>query len=141
MSHKYLMMNKRCLLFAGFILLFFNLALFKGPTLKGTWEYKGGIYNGKASPAPSGYQLQRKYTKTTFETFLLEPDTMPQRFQISNYLLTADSCIETETFSKIPSKLTNIPVHYAYTLRQDTLTLTGMIPTGMQVKEYWVKIK
>ncbi len=122
-------------------LVFVSLPAYKSYSLKGLWEYQGGVYNGKKEGAPTDYKMQRKYDNQHFEALMLEPDTTPQKFQAGDYRLTADSCFETETFSAIPSKFTNIVIHYGYTLNHDTLTLKGTLPSGMQVKEYWKKVK
>ncbi|GAB2689826.1 hypothetical protein GCM10027037_10850 [Mucilaginibacter koreensis] len=134
-------MNKHITTTLFAVVLLACIAFNKAPSLKGNWQYCGGIYNGKKSAAPTGYQLQRKYDKEHFTLLLLEPDTTAQQIARSDYQITADSCLETETFSKIPSKLTGIVVHYSYTLKHDTLTLKGKLPTGMQVEEYWKKMK
>lgn len=105
------------------------------------WEYVGGVYNSKKEGAPKDYIIRRKYDAEHFQALLIEPDTTPQRFQVGDYRLTADSCLETETFSTIPSKLTGITIHYSYTIQHDTLTFKGTLPTGMQVEEHWKKVK
>lgn len=115
--------------------------LYKTYSLKGLWEYQGGAYNGKRESAPAGYKLQRKYDATHFDALLIEPDTTPQRFQSGSYRLTADSCMETETYSAIPSKLTGKTIHYGYTLRHDSLIFKGTLPSGMRVEECWKKVK
>jgi len=109
--------------------------------LEGKWQYAGGIYNGKKEGGTEGYQLQRTYTDKQFEAFMIEDGGAPQKYQAGDYNLSKDSCTETETFSTQPSKLTGVAVHYNYKLKNDTLTLTGKLPTGMQVEEYWTKLK
>lgn len=109
--------------------------------MRGTWEYQGGISNGKKEGATEGYKLQRKYDKDHFEAVVIEPDTTPQHYQSGNYLLTADSCFETETYNTMSAQLTGKTIRYAYTLHHDTLTLKGKLPGGMQVEEYWTKVK
>jgi len=111
------------------------------PNLKGTWEFVGGIYNGKKEGATVDYKLQRKYTPGHYEAFASEKGYKTQKYESGTYLFKGDTCVDTETFSAQPSKLTNIPIHYLYTLRNDTLTLKGTLPTGMRVVEYWRKIK
>lgn len=126
------------------ILFFFGLiavSFQEVKTLKGTWEFVGGIYNGKKEGAPTAYTLQRKYDRTTYDAFALEKGYKPEKYESGNYILAADTCTDTETFSSQPSKITNIPIHYAYTVRNDTLILRGKLPTGMQVEEYWKKVK
>lgn len=111
------------------------------PTLKGSWIFQGGVYNGKPDPAPTAYSLQRRYQDTTFDAFMLEKGEKPLKYQSGKYALQPDSCLETETYSLNPSKLTNITVHYQYAFRNDTLVLSGTLPTGMVVQEYWKKQK
>jgi len=110
-------------------------------SLEGKWQYAGGITNGKAEGGTDGYQLQRTYTSKNFEAFLIEGASEPQKYQAGDYTLNGDSCLETETFSTQPSKLTGVTVHYHYEVKNDTLILTGKLPTGIQVEERWTKIK
>jgi len=111
------------------------------PSLRGTWKFAGGIYNGKKESAPVGYSLQRKYDKSRYEAFLLEKGLKPEKYEAGNYTLKGDTCVDTETFSQQPSKITNIPVYYSFTLSNDSLILKGTLPTGMKVEEYWRRIK
>src|SRR3569623_201714 len=90
-------------------------------TLKGTWQFAGGIYNGRQEGPTKKYTLQRKYTDTTFDAYLVEKGSKPQKYQSGYYAIKNDSCTETETFSSQSSKLTGIPVHYHYELRHDSL--------------------
>jgi hypothetical protein len=110
-------------------------------SLKGTWEYAGGIYNGKKERAPTDYKLQRKYDKEHFESYSIDSASAPEKYEAGNYVIDGDTCIETQTFSGPPSKLLNIPVPYLYTIRNDTLTLKATLPTGMVIEEYWKRMK
>ena len=110
-------------------------------TLKGTWIFQGGIYNGKKEGAPAGYTLQRRYQAGKFDAYLVEKGEKTQRYQSGNYELKNDTCFETETYSAQPSKLTGITLHYHYIIRRDSLILQGVLPTGMSVEEYWKKVK
>ena len=110
-------------------------------TLKGVWEFAGGIYHGKKEGAPVGYVLQRKYDKQHYEAFVIDSSAKPEKYEAGDYVLKGDTCIETETYSAQPSKLTNIPVSYLYSVRNDTLTLSATLPSGMTVEEYWKRIK
>jgi hypothetical protein len=110
-------------------------------TLEGKWQYAGGSYNGKKEGGTQGYQLQRIYTGKNFEAFMIEPEGEPQKYQAGDYSLKSDSCLETETYSTQPSKMTGVTVHYSYHVNKDTLVFKGKLPTGMQVEEYWTKIK
>lgn len=114
---------------------------FQVDSLKGTWEFQGGIYNGKKEGAPTEYTLQRKYKADTFDAWLIEKGEKNLKYQSGNYQLQNDSCLETETFNVQSARLTGITVHYHYHINQDTLTLQGVLPTGMKVEEYWKKVK
>jgi hypothetical protein len=106
-------------------------------TLKGTWQFVGGIYNGKQEGETKDYTLERRYSNSQFDAFVVEKGSKPEKYQSGYYTLKGDSCIETETFSAQPSKLTGIPVHYLYEIRHNSLILKGTLPTGMVVEEYW----
>jgi hypothetical protein len=126
----------------GFLFIFFLLSSFQGPnSLKGTWEFVGGVYNGKKEGAPTGYTLHRKYDATHYDAFAIEKGYKTEKYESGTYILKGDSCVDKETFCSQPSKITNIPIHYFYTFKNDTLTLSGRLPTGMVVKEYWKKIR
>jgi hypothetical protein len=130
-------MKKLCVTF-----LVLALCAFSSPaTLKGTWVFVGGVYNGKKEGAPTEYDLHRKYSEAHYEAFAIEKGSKPQKYETGNYVLAGDTCTDTETWCGQPSKITNIPVHYLYSLKNDTLTLKGVLPTGMQVEEYWKKLK
>jgi hypothetical protein len=130
-------MKKFVILVNAFVLCAFQTA----PSLKGTWQFVGGIYNGKKEGATTGYTLHRKYDATHYEAFAIEKGYKPQKYETGNYVLKGDTCIDKETFCSQPSRITNIPIHYLYTLKNDTLTLKGILPDGMRVVEYWKRIK
>ena len=110
-------------------------------TIIGNFKFVGGVYNGKKEGAPAKYELQRKYGPLHYEAFVLEKGYKPQKYETGNYVLKGDTCIDTETWCGQPSKITNIPIHYICTLRNDTLTFKGTLPTGMKVEEYWKRMK
>ncbi len=112
-----------------------------GSPLKGTWQYLGGIYNGKKEGQPEGYILQRKYDDMHFSSYALEKGTKPERYEAGDYTLKGDTCIEIQSYSSQPSKLKNIAVRYVFTIRHDSLIFKGTLPTGMQVEEYWKRKK
>lgn len=126
------------LIIPAFLLL---ISFQSAPNLKGTWEFAGGIYNGKKEGAPTDYKLQRKYTATGYEAFAMQKGYRTEKYETGTYVFKGDTCVDTETFCSQPSKITNIPIHYIYTLKNDTLTLKGTLPTGMRVEEYWKKVK
>ena len=110
-------------------------------SLKGTWQYAGGISNGKKYAAPDGFAQQRKYIKDKFEAFLLEKGEKPVRYEAGNYSLKKDSCFETQTYSLEPSVLTGKTIRYHYIVKNDTLFLKGKLPNGIEVEDYWKKVK
>lgn len=109
--------------------------------LSGTWQYAGDITNGKKSAAPAEYSLQRKYTRSTYEAFVIEKGYDPQKYETGKYILKGDSCTETQTWCMQPSNLLNIAIHYRSHVLHDTLILTGILPNGTTVEEYWKKVK
>ena len=124
------------------ILLVVVLTSFQEPkTLKGTWQFCGGYFNGKPNPAPKDYTLHRKYTSTSYEAFLLEKGEKPLKYEAGNYSLKSDSCFETQTYSLQPSVLTGKMIRYRYTIKNDTLFLKGKLPNGIEVEDYWKKVK
>lgn len=111
------------------------------PQLKGKWRFAGGVYNGKAEGSTEDYQLQRVYTDKGFTAYILASGSKPEKYQAGKYALLGSRYTETETYSMQPSKLTNKAVQYQISKREDTLVLKGKLPTGMQVEEYWVRVK
>jgi hypothetical protein len=111
------------------------------PNLKGTWAFAGGIYNGKKEGAPTAYSLHRIYTSLGYDAFAMQKGYKTEKYESGTYYFKGDTCVDTETFCSQPSKITNIPIHYLYTVRNDTLTLKGKLPTGMVVEEYWRRLK
>jgi hypothetical protein len=110
-------------------------------SLKGAWEYAGGIYNGKKEGAPTDYKLQRRYDKVHFESFSIDSGAAPVKYEAGDYELRGDTCIETQTYSGPPSKVLNIAIPYLYSIRNDTLTLKATLPGGMVIEEYWRRKK
>lgn len=129
------------IILAALLVVIFASAFSMVQNLKGTWDYGGGIYNGKKEAAPTEYILERKYSKDHFDAFGIEPGSTPEKYEAGDYVLNGDTCIETETYSSQPSKLLNIPVHYLYEVRNDSLILKGTLPSGMTVEEYWIRKK
>ncbi|RYE21906.1 MAG: hypothetical protein EOP51_14455 [Sphingobacteriales bacterium] len=120
---------------------------FSNVSIKGMWQYCGGMYNGKKAEAPTTYILQRNYKKDKFEAFVTErgndsiPGAKPERYETGNYILHADTCLETQTWCAQPSKTTYITITYTYSINNDTLTFKGTLPNGTTVEEYWKKVK
>ena len=130
---------KKLIIVAAALLIFSSFA--QVSTLQGTWQYAGGISAGKHYAAPDGFTQQRKYTNDKFEAFLLEKGEKPVRYEAGNYSLKKDSCFETQTYSLEPSTLTGKTIHYRYTIKNDTLFLKGKLPNGIEVEDYWKKVK
>jgi hypothetical protein len=128
--------------YSGLVILTLVMTSFNAANpLKGTWEYAGDIFNGKAEGAPTDYSLQRKYGSKSFESFLLEKGEKPHKYEAGDYTVTADTCSETQTYSSQDSQLIGVTVHYLYSIQNDTLTLSGKLPNGNAVKEFWKRIK
>jgi hypothetical protein len=128
-----------------FAALFLSFILFSSfhqlNTLTGTWEYVGEVFNGKKEGAPTDYSLQRNYTATDYQAFVIEKGYEPEKYETGNYTLKADSCLETQTWCGQPSNLLNITLHYHYKVVNDTLIFNGILPTGALVTEYWKRVK
>ena len=127
---------------AGLFLLVVLFSSFRiADSLSGTWQYAGDTTNGKKSAAPTEYSLQRNYTSSTYEGFVIEKGYEPQKYETGNYKLSGDSCLEIQTWCMQPSNLLNVAIHYHSHVVNDTLVLTGVLPNGTAVEEYWKKIK
>jgi len=124
-------------------LIVFLSSFYQGPTptLTGTWQYVGDIFNGKTEGAPTAYNLQRHYDDVHFEADVIEKGYDPQKYETGIYSLKDDSCYETQTWCGQESKLLNVTVHYHYSISNDTLTLKGILPNGQHVEEYWKRVK
>jgi len=110
-------------------------------SLTGTWQYAGDITNGKKSPPPTEYSLQRKYTDSDYEANVIEKGYEPEKYETGIYKIKSDSCTETQTWCVQPSNLLNIAIHYHYRVVNDSLILTGALPNGTPVEEYWKRVK
>jgi hypothetical protein len=109
-------------------------------SLKGTWQFNGGIYNGKPDGAPKDYKLQRIYTDHNFTAFASQKGYKTERYEAGNYSLKGDTCFESQTFSSRPSQLVSTTVAYIIKLQKDELIFSGKLPSGMVVEEHWIRI-
>ena len=109
-------------------------------SLRGTWEFRGGIYNGKKDEAPKGYKLQRRYTESVYEAFVIEKGKKAEKYESGKYTLKSDTCLETQTYCQQPSKLIGVTVAYFYHVRNDTLFLTARLPNGNVEEDYWKRV-
>jgi hypothetical protein len=110
-------------------------------TLKGIWQFNGGIYNGKADSAPKDYKMQRIYTDKNFTALASQKGYKTEKYEAGNYVLKGDTCFETQTFSSRPSQSTGKIITYVFKIQKDELILSGKLPSGMVVEEHWKKIK
>jgi hypothetical protein len=111
-------------------------------SLEGTYIYAGGVYNNNVESASREYKLQRRYSDEEYEATFIEPGQDTVVYEQGKYKLANDTtCLETQTYSKQPSKTLNITVPYVYHISHDTLTFTGKLPNGTTVQEYWKKVK
>lgn len=111
-----------------------------GP-LNGTWQYDGGIYNGRSQKASTEFLLQRTYAKDTYEAFMLEGSNEPELYNSGIYEIRTDSIYITSKFSSRPSQNTDVRIAYKFSINDAKLTINGILPNGMIVEEYWKKIK
>jgi hypothetical protein len=110
-------------------------------SLKGTWEYEGGIYNNKAEGPPKDYRLERRYSTVSYEAFIIQKGTKTEKYEAGNYSLNNSVYQETQTFSNEASTLIGKKIHYDCSFHNDTLIFKGKLFDGTQVEEYWKKIK
>lgn len=120
--------------------LFLVLSCSTGP-LKGTWQYDGGIYNGKSQKASIEFQMQRIYASDTYEAFMIEGKNAPDLYNSGIYETKGDSLLITSKFSSRPSQNTDVTIAYKFTVDKDKLIINGILPNGMIVEEYWKKVK
>ena len=110
-----------------------------GP-IQGTWQYDGGVYNGNPKPAAPDFKMIRTYTDDTYEGHLIEGDTKT-RYTAGTYEIRDDSVYLTSTFSSQPSQLLGKSQAYRFRIENSKLTISGFLPNGMQVEEYWKKVR
>ena len=95
------------------------------PTLKGKWNYAGGKFNNKLSPAPKDYIQQRQYSDKSFDAWAYSKGEKDLKYESGDYSLQGDTCLETQTFCYQDQSMIGKTVHYHYVLRNDTLILNG----------------
>lgn len=109
--------------------------------LKGTWQYDGGVYNGRSQKASPDFKMQRTYTSDAYEAFMLEENTEPELYNSGIYEIKGDSLLITSKFSSQPSQNVDVTIGYKFKIEKDKLTTNGVLPNGMVVEEYWKKVK
>jgi hypothetical protein len=107
----------------------------------GTWQYDGGLYNGREQKASPDFQMQRTYTSNAFEAFMIEGSAQPELYSSGIYEIKGDTLLITSKFSSRPSQNTDVMITYKFEIDQDKLTINGILPNGMIVEEYWKKVK
>lgn len=109
-------------------------------TLTGTWQFNGGIYNGKRDTASLGYTMRRVYTDKGFNAYASQKGYKTERYEAGNYVLKGDNCYETQIYSSRPSQTTGKTIVYTYKIQKGELILSGTLPSGMVVEEHWKRI-
>ena len=112
----------------------------KNPII-GTWQYDGGLYNGREQKASPDFQMQRTYTENTFEAFLIEGSAEPELYNSGIFVIKNDTLLITSKFSSRPSQNTDVTIIYKYVIDQNRLTIKGVLPNGMIVEEDWKMVK
>jgi len=110
-------------------------------SLKGTWQYNGGVSNGKAEGPPTQYSLQRKYTDKDFAAFVLEKGSKPEKYEAGTYILKGDTCFETCTFNSQTPQAIGKTVAYIFSVKGGIIHLMATLPGGTVVDDQWKKIK
>lgn len=127
---------------SGFIAIFILIQLAcSNKTIQGTWQYDGGIYNGKAQSASPDFKMQRSYTANMYEAFMTDGDTRPEKYASGKFEIKGDSLLLTSEYSSQPSQLVGKTIVYKLKLDKDKLTIKGTLPNGMLVEEYWKRVK
>jgi len=109
-------------------------------TLKGTWQFNGGVYNGKPDTASLQYTMRRIYTDHDFNAFASQKGYKTERYEAGNYVVKGDTCFETQTYSSQPSQATGKTIAYIITFKKDEFILSGTLPSGMVVEEHWSRV-
>lgn len=123
------------------VLIMMHAACSSPGSIKGTWQYDGGIYNGKAQKASKDFRMQREYSENQYNAYMYQEGSQPVKYASGKYELEGDSLLVTGEFSSQPSQFTGKTIAYQYKLENDKLTINGKLPNGMVVEEYWKKIK
>lgn len=129
--------------FLKFKLIIFSLVILtscsKNP-LNGTWQYDGGVYNGREQKASSDFKMQRTYKENTYEAFMIEGSVKPELYNSGIYEVRGDTLLITSKFSSRPSQNTDLTINYKFNIKKEKLTINGVLPNGMIVEEYWKRV-
>jgi hypothetical protein len=121
-----------------------HISLITPPPVKiltGTWQFAGGVYNGKPDGASKEYTMKRVYTSKNFSAYASQKGYKTEKYEAGNYIIKGDTCFETSTFSSRPSQLVGKTVAYLFKIQNNELVFSGKLPSGMVVEEHWKKIK
>lgn len=111
----------------------------KNPLI-GTWQYDGGVYNGREQKASSDFKMQRTYEDNTYEAFMIEGSVKPELYNSGIYEVHGDTLLITSKFSSRPSQNTDLTINYKFNIKKEKLTINGVLPNGMIVEEYWKRM-
>ncbi|MBB6109563.1 hypothetical protein SAMN05421821_10424 [Mucilaginibacter lappiensis] len=109
--------------------------------LRGIWEYRGGLFNGKQDTVSTSYKLQRTYDDLHYQAKVIEKGQKTFIYEKGDYRLQSDTCFETQIYCNQPSKLLGKTVKYSYKISNDTLKLLTTLPNGNKIEDHWVKVK
>lgn len=122
------------------IIILFVLSSCSKNQLEGTWQYNGGLYNGREQKASSDFKMQRTYTDKIYEAFMIEGNREPELYNSGIYEVKGDTLLITSKFSSRPSQNTDLTIPYKFKIVEAKLTINGVLPNGMIVEEYWNKV-
>lgn len=108
--------------------------------LDGTWQYDGGIYNGREQKASTDFKMQRTYDEKTYVAYLIEGSAKPELYNSGLYTVQNDTLFITSKFSSRPSQNTDVTISYKFKIEDKKLIINGVLPNGMLVEEYWIKV-
>jgi hypothetical protein len=131
---------KHLLKFKSIILCLVMLSSCSENPLNGTWQYDGGLYNGREQKASSDFKMQRTYKDNTYEAFMIEGSIKPELYNSGIYEVHGDTLLITSKFSSRPSQNTDLTINYRFNIIKDKLTINGVLPNGMVVEEYWKRV-
>lgn len=111
-------------------------------SLKGVWEYQGGIYNGQITTAPKGIRMERIYSENQYEGFVTDQDGKKTKYEAGNYSINSNTYLETQTYCNHQSSLKDKTLHYSFSINNNNkITYKGKLPDKTSVVIYWKKVK
>jgi hypothetical protein len=115
---------------------------FQSPnSLKGTWVYQGGIYNGLITTAPKGIKLERVYSENEYQAFITNQNGKKTKYEAGNYSLDGNTYIEIQTYSTKPTPAKDKTLRYNYSIKDNKVTFKGKLPDKTSVQETWKKVQ